>query len=176
MTSTKTNSKAKTLTPSRTRVKELTIARLEALTEKQRLRRPKRRPRLPTVSAPAKAQEAAFAALCTRYEANRKKEPLATQIRTLTERLCFTALTTKRRSLEPVHSSVSTHRLIERGGNCWVENCPRLKETGPAIRSLDRAEALLTRLVWRGAERQARQEMEAKELKSLKEMESNVSA
>ena len=159
-TGTKTKT-VKTPAPSRTRVKELTIARLEALTEKQRVRLPRSR-RLPSVSAAEKARQADEAQRTALTERRRKKKPLATQITDLTEHLCLMALLKNRPSLKPGFFTAVFHRAAERMGNSGLEGLPpRVRETGPTMRSLDRAEALLTRLVWRGAEAQARREMEA---------------
>lgn len=145
---------AKTPAPSRTRVKELTLARLEALAEKQRLMQPRSR-RLPTVSAAEKARQGALAETHARYEQRQKKEPLAKQIKSLAQAVCRASFQSRRRSLHAACLSAFAAQMA--GG--YVEELPRVRETGPAIRSLDRAEALLTRLVWRGAEWQARQEM-----------------
>ena len=159
-----TQSKASTATikPKNARVKELAVARLEALEKKQGLRYGS----LWTRTSPrtsASSREDQVSEMIARSEARRKKESAAKQIATLTDRMCFLALTAKRRSLKPAHETVWIHRMENRTG-IRVEGFPRLRETNPAIRALGRAEALLVRLVWQWAKAEARKEMEAQEL------------
>ena len=131
--------KPKTPAPSRTRVKELTIARLEALAEKQARR-------LPNIAAPA-AERGEF----TNRRAAR-----------LTQHLCLMAVLRKRRSLKRALPMAFVHWRLEADGEADPE-LPRDAKTDAAVRALGRAGAILTRLVWRGAEAEARREMEAKE-------------
>lgn len=152
---------AKTPAPSRTRVKELAIARLEALTEKQRLRQPRSRC-LPSMDARAERFMAQLTAAIAKSEAQRKKESAVKQIRVLTEHLCSTALGRKRQSLKAAQESAWIHRMMDRSGGS-ADGFPRLKNTNLCLRCFDRAEALLTRLVWQWAIQEARKEMETQE-------------
>lgn len=146
--------KAKTFkgpSPARARVKELAIARLEALTEKQQARTLSRRRRPLT-----QKQARQLADLEARSLASRLRESPGRQITAMTQSLCLMALATKRKSLR---AGCQTACIAWQLGSEGLSGLAHVKETNPAVRSLDRAEALLSRLVWQGAEAQARREM-----------------
>ncbi len=148
-----TDSKAKNnVKISRRRVNELVALRLETLTKKQRLRRPAVR------LTPAKA--ARLADLTASIEAQRKKESLSTQTQALAKSICVWACTRLRPSFGEEADWAGMRRLVAQG-SVIGELPPRTRETGPCLRTLDRSEARLLRLVQAWALTEARKEQEA---------------
>ena len=125
----------------------LIVGRLEALRARQVRRRvPRRTGPLPTEAAGGKAaaQEALQAA-------RRRKESLAMQARRLCEDVCREAMGRRRKSLHKDLCAALTLRLMRDTQTTCDRPPAHTRSTWKVIRALDRAEALLLRLVSRGA-------------------------
>lgn len=125
----------------------LIVQRLEALRARQISRRaPRRAGPLPT-----EARRAKLAALEAQAAAGRRKESGATQARWLVRDICREALRARRKSLGGDLEAALLLRMLS-GSSATCDRPPaHTKGTWKVIRALDRAEALLLRLVSRGA-------------------------